>query len=112
MNNDNPICERHENIAKKTIDPAIAKSNDLWASEGLLLPGDNVAHGRVSKICVEIRHVVVDSLENGVVWLFLRPNASLACRAYPTVSKRSLYVHLQPNSGFRILRDQVDDSLM
>jgi hypothetical protein len=47
VNNDNPICERHENIAKKTIDPAIAKSNDLWASEGLLLPGDNVAPERV-----------------------------------------------------------------
>ena len=65
-----------------------------------------------SKIGVEIRHIVVDSLENGEVELFLRPNASLACRASPTASKRSLYVHLQPNSGFRILRDQVDDSLM
>jgi hypothetical protein len=68
--------------------------------------------GANSYFCVEIRHVVVDSLENCVVRLFLRPNASLACRASPTASKRSLYVHLQPNSGFRILRDQVDDSLM
>jgi len=74
--------------------------------------GANRDEDRVYKIRVETPPIVVDSLENGEVGLFLRPNASLACRASPTVSKRSLYVHLQPNSGFRILRDQVDDSLM
>ena len=41
------------------------------------------------KIGVEIRHIVVDSLENGVVELFLRPNASLACGASPTDSNRT-----------------------
>jgi len=80
--------------------------------EGGVMGGENRGEDRVYKIRVEIRHIVVDALENGRVELFLRPNASLACRASPTGSNRSLYVHLQPNSGFRILRDQVDDSLM
>ena len=67
------------------------------------------------RIGVEIRHYSVDCPENIEVDFFLRPNAGRACRAKPARLKicfSAVRVHLQPNSGFRILRDQVDDSLM
>ena len=69
VNNSNPIDEHHKNIAKLLFGPAIAKSNDLWVSEGLLLHSDKVESQCVWKIDVEIRHIVVDSLENGIVKL-------------------------------------------
>ena len=99
-------------IARKTSLPAIAKWRFVWVSEGLVIRLKKRLEEGMMKIGVEIRHIVVDSLENSEVELFLRPNASLACGAPLAASKRSNYVLLQPNSGFRILRDQVDDSLM
>ncbi len=60
---------------------AIDKSSNLGASERAS-KRTNKPFGRAArKIAVEIRHIIVDSLENGEVKLFLRPNASLACGA-------------------------------
>jgi len=70
-------------LARKSTVLAVAKSRLLWVPEGSRCCSENRVEEQGSKIGVEIRHIVVDSLENGEVELFLRPNASLACGAIP-----------------------------
>jgi len=47
VNNGKSIYEYRENIARKSTNPGIAKSGDLWVSEGLLFHCDKLASERV-----------------------------------------------------------------
>lgn len=91
-------------VVRQAIDPPERKN-----------AGVNQRHSQGNRIGFENRQLDVDRLENIEVNFSLRPNAGRACGvviARFNFLILAVRVHLQPNSGFRILRDQVDDSLM